>query len=114
MRRSRDILAGLGMGENLLPPREIVSLWERGGDPSIARSTLDQKFFQLTKRIARSALERNRNVANVAAPRLVASTPYQEVRMQIHPTSFLLGLGAALVVPLFTRVLRPLAVDAAV
>jgi len=34
--------------------------------------------------------------------------------MQIHPTSFLLGLGAALVVPLFTRVLRPLAVGAAV
>jgi hypothetical protein len=28
--------------------------------------------------------------------------------------SFLLGLGAALVVPLFTRVLRPLAVEAAV
>jgi hypothetical protein len=34
--------------------------------------------------------------------------------MQIHPTSFLLGLGAALIVPLFTRVLRPLAVEAAV
>jgi len=34
--------------------------------------------------------------------------------MQIHPTSFLLGLGAALAVPLFTRVLRPLAVEAAV
>jgi hypothetical protein len=34
--------------------------------------------------------------------------------MQVHPTSFLLGLGAALVVPLFTRVLRPLAVEAAV
>jgi hypothetical protein len=34
--------------------------------------------------------------------------------MQIHPMSFLLGLGAALVVPLFTRVLRPLAVEAAV
>ena len=34
--------------------------------------------------------------------------------MRIHPTSFLLGLGAALVVPLFTRVLRPLAVEAAV
>jgi len=34
--------------------------------------------------------------------------------MQIHPASFLLGLGAALVVPLFTRVLRPLAVEAAV
>jgi hypothetical protein len=34
--------------------------------------------------------------------------------MQIHPTSFLLGLGAALVVPLFTRVLRPLVVEAAV
>jgi Protein of unknown function (DUF5132) len=34
--------------------------------------------------------------------------------MQIHPTSFLLGLGAALVVPLFTRVFRPLAVEAAV
>src|SRR4029450_3366175 len=58
--------------------------------------------------------ERNRNVANAPAPPLVASTPHQEVRMQIHPTSFLLGLGAALVVPLFTRVLRPLAVEAAV
>ena len=34
--------------------------------------------------------------------------------MQIHPTSFLLGVGAALVVPLFTKVLRPLAVEAAV
>jgi hypothetical protein len=34
--------------------------------------------------------------------------------MQIHPMSFLLGLGAALIVPLFTRVLRPLAVEAAV
>ena len=34
--------------------------------------------------------------------------------MQFHPTSFLLGLGAALVVPLFTRVFRPLAVEAAV
>jgi len=34
--------------------------------------------------------------------------------MQIHPTSFLLGLGAALVVPLFTKVLRPLVVEAAV
>ena len=34
--------------------------------------------------------------------------------MQIHPTSFLLGLGAALVVPLFTKVLRPRAVEAAV
>jgi Protein of unknown function (DUF5132) len=34
--------------------------------------------------------------------------------MQIHPTSFLLGLGAALVVPLFSRVLRPLAIEAAV
>lgn len=34
--------------------------------------------------------------------------------MQIHPASFLLGLGAALVVPLFTRVFRPLAVEAAV
>ena len=34
--------------------------------------------------------------------------------MQIHPTSFLLGVGAALVVPLFSRVLRPLAVEAAV
>lgn len=34
--------------------------------------------------------------------------------MQIHPTSFLLGLGAALVIPLFTKVLRPLAVEAAV
>jgi hypothetical protein len=34
--------------------------------------------------------------------------------MQIHPMSVLLGLGAALVVPLFSRVLRPLAVEAAV
>jgi hypothetical protein len=34
--------------------------------------------------------------------------------MQLHPTSFLLGLGAALVVPLFTKILRPLAVEAAV
>jgi hypothetical protein len=34
--------------------------------------------------------------------------------MAFHPMSFLLGLGAALVVPLFTRVLRPLAVEAAV
>jgi len=34
--------------------------------------------------------------------------------MPFHPTSFLLGLGAALVVPLFSRVLRPLAVEAAV
>ena len=34
--------------------------------------------------------------------------------MPFSPTSFLLGLGAALVVPLFTRVLRPLAVEAAV
>lgn len=34
--------------------------------------------------------------------------------MRIHPMSFLLGLGAALVVPLFTKVLRPLAVEAAV
>ena len=34
--------------------------------------------------------------------------------MQIHPTSFLLGLGAAFVVPLVTKVLRPLVVEAAV
>jgi hypothetical protein len=34
--------------------------------------------------------------------------------MPFHPTSFLLGLGAALVVPLFSRVFRPLAVEAAV
>jgi hypothetical protein len=31
--------------------------------------------------------------------------------MKIHPASFLLGLGAATLVPLFTRVLRPLAVE---
>jgi hypothetical protein len=34
--------------------------------------------------------------------------------MQIHLPSFLLGLGAVVVVPLFTRVFRPLAVEAAV
>jgi hypothetical protein len=34
--------------------------------------------------------------------------------MQIHLPSFLLGLGAVVVVPLFTRVLRPLAIEAAV
>jgi hypothetical protein len=34
--------------------------------------------------------------------------------MPIHPTSFLLGLATALVVPLVTRVFRPLAVEAAV
>ncbi len=33
--------------------------------------------------------------------------------MRIHPLSFVLGLGAAALVPLFTRVLRPLAVEAA-
>jgi hypothetical protein len=33
--------------------------------------------------------------------------------MQIHPTSFLLGLGAAALAPLFTRVLRPLVVEVA-
>jgi len=33
--------------------------------------------------------------------------------MQIHPVSFVLGLGAAALVPLFTRVLRPLAVEMA-
>lgn len=33
--------------------------------------------------------------------------------MRIHPASFVLGLGAATLVPLFTRVLRPLAVEAA-
>lgn len=32
--------------------------------------------------------------------------------MRIHPVSFILGLGAAALVPLFTRVLRPLAVEA--
>jgi len=34
--------------------------------------------------------------------------------MPFHPTSFLLGLATALVVPLATRVFRPLAVEAAV
>jgi Protein of unknown function (DUF5132) len=34
--------------------------------------------------------------------------------MPFHPTSFLLGLATALVVPLVTRVFRPLAVEAAV
>jgi Protein of unknown function (DUF5132) len=34
--------------------------------------------------------------------------------MRIHPVSFVLGLGAAMIVPLITRVLRPLAVEAAV
>jgi hypothetical protein len=34
--------------------------------------------------------------------------------MRIHPASLLLGLGAAFVLPLFSRVLRPLAVEAAV
>ena len=33
--------------------------------------------------------------------------------MRIHPTSFVLGLGAATLVPLFSRVLRPLVVEAA-
>ena len=33
--------------------------------------------------------------------------------MQIHPVSFVLGLGAAALVPLFTRVLRPIAVELA-
>jgi hypothetical protein len=33
--------------------------------------------------------------------------------MRFEPASFLLGLGAALIVPLFSRVLRPLAVEAA-
>ena len=33
--------------------------------------------------------------------------------MKIHPASFLLGLGAAALVPLFTRVLRPMAVEVA-
>jgi hypothetical protein len=33
--------------------------------------------------------------------------------MRIHPASFLLGLGAAALAPLFTRVLRPLAVEVA-
>lgn len=32
--------------------------------------------------------------------------------MQIHPGSLLLGFGAAALVPLFSRVLRPLAVEA--
>jgi hypothetical protein len=32
--------------------------------------------------------------------------------MRFDPTSFLLGLGAALIVPLFSRVIRPLAVEA--
>jgi Protein of unknown function (DUF5132) len=34
--------------------------------------------------------------------------------MPFHPTSFLLGVATALVVPLVTRVFRPLAVEAAV
>src|SRR5262245_39550254 len=34
--------------------------------------------------------------------------------MRIHPASFVLGLGAACVLPLFSRVLRPLMVEAAV
>lgn len=34
--------------------------------------------------------------------------------MRIHPTSILLGLGAAFIIPLFARVFRPLAVEAAV
>lgn len=33
--------------------------------------------------------------------------------MRIHPSSFVLGLGAATLVPLFSRVLRPLVVEAA-
>src|SRR5262249_14676315 len=33
--------------------------------------------------------------------------------MRVHPVSFILGLGAAALVPLFTRVLRPLVVEAA-
>jgi hypothetical protein len=33
--------------------------------------------------------------------------------MRIHPLSFVLGLGVAGLVPLFSRVLRPLAVEAA-
>ena len=33
--------------------------------------------------------------------------------MRIHPLSFLLGLGAAALYPLISRVLRPLAVEAA-
>jgi hypothetical protein len=33
--------------------------------------------------------------------------------MRVHPLSFFLGLGAAALVPLFSRVLRPLAVEAA-
>ena len=33
--------------------------------------------------------------------------------MRVHPASFILGLGAAALVPLFTRVLRPLVVEAA-
>jgi len=34
--------------------------------------------------------------------------------MRVHPASFILGLGAAALVPFFTRVLRPLVVEAAV
>ena len=34
--------------------------------------------------------------------------------MRIHPASLLLGLGTAFVLPLFSRVLRPLAVEVAV
>src|SRR5919198_1721749 len=40
-------------------------------------------------------------------------TPRRSI-MRIHPASLLLGLGAAFVLPLFSRVLRPLAVEAAV
>jgi uncharacterized protein DUF5132 len=38
----------------------------------------------------------------------------EEIAMRIHPMSFVLGVGAAIVMPLLTRVLRPLAVEAAV
>jgi hypothetical protein len=34
--------------------------------------------------------------------------------MRLHPVSFILGLGAAALVPLFSRVLRPVVVEAAV
>jgi len=33
--------------------------------------------------------------------------------MRVHPASFILGLGAAALVPIFGRVLRPLLVEAA-
>ena len=42
------------------------------------------------------------------------TTNRTEVRRMIHLTSFLLGVGAALVVPSVSRVIRPMLVEAAV